>query len=78
MVEIELQAIDNTMRRSKKADSDIERILKCHVNGKCKGYDLTKECKKFRKFVKDNSQYRPLATHTASMMSLYTAKGVNR
>lgn len=53
------------------ADSDIERILKCHVNGHCKGCDLSKECKKFKKFVKDNSQYRPPVTHTSRMMSVY-------
>ena len=49
----------------------LERILKCRVNGKCKGCDLSVVCKKFRKFVKDNSQYRPPDTHTARMMGFY-------
>jgi len=56
------------------ADSDLERILKCRMNGnKCKGCDLSKECKKFRKFVKDNSHYSSTpATHMARMMVLYS------
>ncbi len=49
-------------------EADIERILKCRMNGKCKGCDLSGECNKFRKFVKDNSQYRLPDTHTARMM----------
>jgi hypothetical protein len=46
-------------------DSDVERILKCRMNGKCKGCDLSKECKKFRK---DNSTYHLATTHTSRMM----------
>jgi hypothetical protein len=59
------------MKQSKQAD--IERILKCRMNGKCKDCDLSKECKKFRKFLKDNSQYKMPDTHTARMMGFYTA-----
>jgi len=51
-----------------KADRNIEHILKCRMNGHCKGRDLSKECKKFHKFVKANSQYREPDTHTARMM----------
>jgi len=54
------------MRQSNK--TDIERILKCRMNGKCRNCELSKECKKFKKFVKDNSQYRLPDTHTARMM----------
>lgn len=57
---------NNNMQRTKQPD--IERILKCRMNGHCKGCELSKECKKFRKFVKDNSQYRLPDTHTARMM----------
>jgi hypothetical protein len=56
----------------KNIGADIERILKCRINGHCKGCELSKECKKFRKFVKDNSQYRPPETHTARMMRFDT------
>jgi len=56
------------MKQSKQ--SDIERILKCRVNGHCSGCDISKECKRFRKFVKANSQYRPPDTHTARMMGV--------
>lgn len=50
--------------------SDIERILKCRDNGHCKGCELSKECKRFRKFVKANSDYRvsEAYTHMARMI----------
>ena len=53
-------------------NSNLEKILQCRVNGKCKSCDISKECKKFRKFVKENSQYRLPDTHTARMMRFYT------
>jgi hypothetical protein len=56
------------MKQPRKIDSDIERILKCRMNGKCKGCDLSKECKRFRKFLKDNSWYSSPDTHTARIM----------
>lgn len=57
------------MKRSNKADSDIERILKCRMNGKCKGCDLSEECKKFKKYMKKKSQYPIIpVTHTSVMM----------
>jgi len=61
------------MSRSNKAD--IERILKCRVNGKasCEKCDLSVECEKFKKFVRANSHYaRTPDTHTARMMEFYT------
>ena len=54
------------MKRSNEAD--IERILKCRMNGHCKGCDLSVECKKFKKFIKDNSHYSAPDTHTSKMM----------
>jgi hypothetical protein len=56
--------------RGIESNSSTEKILQCYMNGRasCKGCDLSEECKKFRKFVKDNSQYRPPETHTARMM----------
>jgi hypothetical protein len=57
-----------------KVNAEIERILKCRMNGKCKGCDLSRECKKFRKYIKENSQYSNTpVTHTARMMRVYTA-----
>lgn len=58
------------MKKSKQ--SDIERILKCRMNGHCKGCELSKECKKFRKFLKANSDYRLPETHTARMMRVHS------
>jgi len=54
-------------------DPDMEKILQCyiHMNGKasCKGCDLSEECKKFRKFMKKNSEH-PIVptTHTSRIM----------
>ena len=54
-------------------DPDMEKILQCyiHVNSRasCKGCDLSKECKKFKKFMKENSEY-PIVpvTHTSAIM----------
>ena len=61
------------MKHSRKDDSDIERIIKCRVNGKCKGCDLSRECTKFRKFIKEESAYHLIpTTHTSRMMNFYT------
>jgi len=61
------------MKYSRKDNSDIERIIKCRVNGKCKGCDIYKECRKFRKFVKEESTYHIApTTHTSKMMNFYT------
>jgi hypothetical protein len=59
------------MKQSNKAD--IERILKCRMNGHYKDCDLSVECKKFRKFLKNNSWYSKPDTHTARMMGSHTA-----
>jgi hypothetical protein len=55
-------------------DTDNEKILQCYMNtngrSSCKGCNLSEECKKFKKFMKANSQYtRNPMTHTARMMS---------
>jgi len=54
--------------RNSAKNADIERILKCRMHGnKCRGCDLSKECKKFRRFVKANSYYPGTPdTHTAA------------
>jgi len=64
------------MRKGFETNSGIEKILQCymHMNGRasCTRCNLSKECKKFKKFLKDNSWYGSPDTHTARMMKFDT------
>ena len=71
-----LEGTGNAMRKSKasKVNSSTEKILQCYVhrNGKshCDGCDLAEECRKFKKYVKEESKH-PIVpvTHTANILN---------